>query len=328
MTVEGFSPSILIADGDQARRDSMVELAREEGFTVESAETQKRALARLRTSLPDVLWAGSSIPDARFKEFVDVVRSAYPALPVLLLVDDSHWDDALHLVDAGAFDVVRDEDDPILQRAALRRAMADARARAQVKEQRGLMLGTQSRLTQLGPIMTHMLEELSEAFKMALHHPDISLRNVETLCATAMSRFYGNVPVVIMALERPALLLRPRGISHEMDAHDAAGKKGFLLTDDRTGWKEALDSVADNALLMEKIRDAYGVRHVYSAPLGPQEEPYGIAAFLSPNASPPSPEDEDTLKELALTTGHAIRIARHFRAILRRGGGGPYAAGS
>lgn len=322
--MEAFSPTILIADGDQHRRDSMVQLAREEGFSVQTAETQKRALAMLRAGLPDIFWAGSSIPDAGFKEFVDVVRAAYPALPALLLVDDDHWEEALHLVDAGAFDVVRDEDDPRLQRAALRRALADARARASVKEQRGLILGTQSRLTQLGPIMTRMLADVSDAFKQAMHQPDISLRNVETICATAMSSVYGNVPVVIMALERPSMVLRPRGISHEMKPHNQASKQGFPLAGDADAWRESLKSVGDNAVLVEKVRDVYGVRHVYAAPLGPDDEPYGIAAFLSPNAAPPSPEDEEMLKEVALTAGHTIRIARHFRAVLRRGGGGAY----
>ncbi|MEW5851082.1 MAG: hypothetical protein AB2A00_20005 [Myxococcota bacterium] len=313
---------VLIVDGNAERTARMVEAAESAGFTTDSVQHHRDALSRMRSQLPDVLWVGV-VKGTGVADFLDVVRAAYPTLPAIALVDRRKWEEGLSMLEAGAFDLLADDDDPRMHQAALRRAMTDVRARASVTEERGRLLGVQSRVTAMAPAMEAMTAGLSNTLRDSLDLPDVSLRQVETVCAEALSRFINGDPVVMLAYERKAGILRPRVTTHPCTEHDDAAERGFDMGEYREEWQDALNTIGGNEALIDAIQSHYGARQLVLSPLGPPDEPYGAAAYLPNRAMPPSPDEHELLDQLAAHAAHCIRVARYFRVLLRRGGSGP-----
>jgi hypothetical protein len=298
----------------------MSRLAQAQGLQVTVVDDQRKALAHLRSPGADILWAGSAFRSGTLPELLDLTRAGYPDLPTLVMVPRASWGRALPLLDAGAFDLLADDDDPRMHRAALRRAQAEVRARAWVREERGRILGVQARVWEVGPAVAEMLEGLSNTLHAAVRQPDISLRAVEVVCVQALSRFLEGSLVVILVYERTTALLRPRSGSADTPAHLALQRRGlpFPLRADET-WQGALDRVAEDEEFRDQARHAYGQRHAHVASMGPRDDPYGVVACFPDRAAPPSPEEREILSHLALHAGHCLRVARHFRTVLRRG---------
>ena len=121
-----------------------------------------------------------------------------------------------------------------------------------------------------------------------------------------------------MAYERASGVLRPRGTSHATAEHKHAAAHGFLLTDDLSAWVEELAAVGQHDGLQDLIRDTYGVNHALLCVIGPPQEPYGAAAFLTQNAEPVAPEEAEILQQVSDHVAQCIRITRIYRQILRR----------
>jgi CheY-like chemotaxis protein len=312
------NPTLLVVEGHADRRQRMVRVAQEVGLQAEGVDSQKAALSAMRQRLPDVLWAGAGIKGGTLRDFFGVVQAAYPAVPRLLLVPAAAVVENAVLLEEGAFDLLRDEDPAELWRAGLRRALTEVNARAAVRDERGRFLGAQSRLSAMAPAIAEMLTGVSDSLRDAAGQPDISLRKVETVCAVTLSRFLDGAVVVVMAYERATGVLRPRGTSHATAEHQHAADHGFLLTDKLEAWKQDLAAVGQHAGLRELIRDTYGVRHALLCMIGPPQEPYGAAAFLTQNAEPVTPDEAEILQQVSDHVAQCIRITRTYRQVLRR----------
>ncbi|MBI5496260.1 MAG: hypothetical protein HY904_14655 [Deltaproteobacteria bacterium] len=311
-------PYVLVVDADADRRIRMLKAAQDDGLEVDAVDTQRGALQQMRTRLPDVLVAGALVKGGSTKELFELVATAWPQLPRLALVPSADLARYLPLLQSGAFDVMRDDDHPLMWRAGLRRALAELRALDSIRDERGRFLAAQSRLTVMPAALEEMLTGLAEALREALNKPDISLRRIETVCASALSRFLDGAVVVVMAYERGTGVLRPRGASHESDEHQLAADSGFLLTEDLDNWKTALRDIGSHAALVELVRETYKRRQALLAMIGPAQEPYGAAAYLTNNARPLHPDEEELLRQVTAQVGQIIRVARVFRQLLRR----------
>ncbi len=309
--------TVLLVEADPARRKLMKAAAEAVGARVLVDAEQKAALQRLRGGLPDVLWAGVGLRGTGLPDFAGLVRAAYPRLPLMCTVAEDDTPGAAALLLEGAMDVVMDGQDEVFWQSAVRRALAEARALHSVREERGRILGAQTRLAAMGPAVDEILVGLAESVQDAVNRPDISLRAVESSAARAMSHFLGGALVVTMAYEKDGVL-RPRAASTESPEHTHAAEYGFLLSEDASGWKEDLAAVTTNDNLTELVRETYAHTHCHLSMMGPPTEPFGVAAFLSNAAHDWMPEEKDLLNQLASHVGYCLKVARHFRVVLRR----------
>ncbi len=310
---------ILVVESNPGRRARMTAVAKAVGLEVGVVDRLPAALASMRQHLPDILWAGVELGGSSVVELFDLVAAAWPQLPRLAVVRDQEVGEHLVLLENGAFDLVREEDEPPLWHAALRRALTDVRAKEAVREERGRFLTAQARVTAMAPATLDMLTGLGDSLRDALGQPDISLRKVETVCARTLSTFLDGATVVVMAYERSSGVLRPRGTSHPSSEHERASQHGFLLTEDLDAWKEELNAVGEHEPLAQLVRETYSARQVLLCVVGPEREPYGVAAFLTQHATPVAPADVDLLHLACAQVGQCIRVARVFRQLLRRG---------
>ena len=308
---------VLLVESIDERLQRMTDAVASADATCRTVDSHRAALAALREELPDLMMAGRGLRGGPLKDLVEVTHAGWPMLPVVCVLPEARDTEAADLLDAGGFDVVGDRDDDRHWRASVRRALADARARASVAVERGRILGAQTRLAAMAPAVDEMLVGLAELVHQAVGRPDISLRSVEMVCVRAMSRFLDGAVVVSMAYEGEGIL-RPRACSHPSEQHDHAAEHGFLLTEDDGNWREALAAVSKDEDMLDLVCDTYEARQCHLEMIGPPQEPFGAAAFLTQAAHPPSPEEVELLHQITGHAAHCIRVARQFRLVLRR----------
>ena len=85
--------SILFVDDDQCMREVMAMILTEEGYDVSTAADGLDALARLRSSVPDLIMSDLHMPRMSGVEFLSVVRRRFPAIPVIA-ISGAHQMDA------------------------------------------------------------------------------------------------------------------------------------------------------------------------------------------------------------------------------------------
>jgi CheY-like chemotaxis protein len=316
-TGERATSHMLVVDSAGPNVDLVHGLAETMGLSCSTEETHRGALQRLRGGLPDVVWVGSGLQGTTLLDFVGLVRAAYPQVPVICSLSAQDAPHALACLQEGAWDVVLDAQDPAFLKAALTRALVQSRSRAVIQEERGKILGAQTRLAAMGPAVDEILMGLAASVQDAVNRPDVSLRAVESGGVKAISRFLGGALVVTMSFEKTGML-RPRMASDPSDAHNTASATGFLLTASLEQWTTELAAVHQNHALMEQVKQAYGQRQCFMAMIGPPQEPFGAVAFLSPAVTDWMPEEKDLLMQLAAHLGYCLRVARQFRLVLRR----------
>jgi DNA-binding NtrC family response regulator len=94
---------VLVVDDDKTIRDTLYELFSEE-FVCETAETAKKAFARLQADPYDVVLTDISMPGLSGLELLGHVRQQFPNTPVIIISGISDQEHAQGLIRLGAFD--------------------------------------------------------------------------------------------------------------------------------------------------------------------------------------------------------------------------------
>lgn len=94
---------ILIVDDDDVIRDTLYELL-SETYVCQTAETAKKALAKLKSGAFDVVLTDISMPGLSGLELLGQVLKHYPKTPVIIISGISDQEHAQGLIKLGAFD--------------------------------------------------------------------------------------------------------------------------------------------------------------------------------------------------------------------------------
>jgi CheY-like chemotaxis protein len=94
---------LLIVDDEPLIRTSMMQVLREIGFSVRSAEDGLSALAEIRNEVPDIILSDLNMPGMSGFEFLSVVRRRLPAIRVIAMSGAFCGDEVPSGVAADAF---------------------------------------------------------------------------------------------------------------------------------------------------------------------------------------------------------------------------------
>ncbi len=114
--------NILVIDDEEKLRTLMARIIRLEGFEVREAANLKTALKLLDKELADVVLCDVKLPDGTGVDFVNTIKSKYPAIEIILLTAYGNIADGVQAMKNGAFDYITKGDDnekiiPLLNRA-------------------------------------------------------------------------------------------------------------------------------------------------------------------------------------------------------------------
>ncbi len=114
---------ILLVDDEASTRRSAPRLLVAKGFTVDTAEDGRAALALLETRAVDVLLLDLRMPAMSGADVLARVRSRHPEIEIVMMIDAGDAEGALLVAEAGAYDVVTK---PFLDPDALARVIERA----------------------------------------------------------------------------------------------------------------------------------------------------------------------------------------------------------
>ena len=114
---------VLLVDDEASTRRSAPRLLVAKGFTVDTAEDGRAALALLETRSVDVLLLDLRMPAMSGADVLARVRSRHPEIEIVMMIDAGDAEGALLVAEAGAYDVVTK---PFLDPDALARVIERA----------------------------------------------------------------------------------------------------------------------------------------------------------------------------------------------------------
>ena len=106
LTGTDIGGKILVVDDDAEVRESVSSLISAHGFCVSSCENAKAALAQLQENRILVVLTDINMPAISGIELLDMVRHAYPQVPVILMTACAELDIAIEAIRTGAFNFV------------------------------------------------------------------------------------------------------------------------------------------------------------------------------------------------------------------------------
>ena len=114
--------NILIIDDEDKLRSLLGRIIKLEGFTVKEAADLKAARKLLEKESPDVVLCDVKLPDGNGVDFVNELKSRFPATEMILLTAYGNIADGVQAMKNGAFDYITKGDDnekiiPLLNRA-------------------------------------------------------------------------------------------------------------------------------------------------------------------------------------------------------------------
>lgn len=93
---------VLVADGDSSRNSPIVDALRKTGAEVVVAKDSADALARIRSGLPEVVFAETSLPDLESSVFVSLAKEISPEVDVVVITELSDLSRAIECTKKGA----------------------------------------------------------------------------------------------------------------------------------------------------------------------------------------------------------------------------------
>lgn len=122
--------SILIIDDEDKLRGLLARIIKGEGFEVGEAPDLKSGFRKLEQQHFDVVLCDVKLPDGSGVEFVQKVKTAFPAVEILLLTAFGNIPDGIQAMKNGAFDYIIKGDDndriiPLLYKAAEKAQMRE-----------------------------------------------------------------------------------------------------------------------------------------------------------------------------------------------------------
>ncbi|NUY79590.1 sigma-54-dependent Fis family transcriptional regulator [Flavobacterium sp. MAH-1] len=122
--------SILIIDDEDKLRGLLARIIKGEGFEVSEASDLKSGFRKLEQQHFDVVLCDVKLPDGSGVEFVQKVKTAFPAVEILLLTAFGNIPDGIQAMKNGAFDYIVKGDDndriiPLLYKAAEKAQMRE-----------------------------------------------------------------------------------------------------------------------------------------------------------------------------------------------------------
>jgi DNA-binding NtrC family response regulator len=94
---------ILVVDDDDVIRDTLHELLSAD-YSCQTASTAEEALAKLEAQRFEVVLTDISMPGLDGKELLEKVVEMYPGTPVIIISGHTDQEQALSLMNRGAFD--------------------------------------------------------------------------------------------------------------------------------------------------------------------------------------------------------------------------------
>jgi two-component system, OmpR family, response regulator MprA len=229
-----FRHRVLIADDDQAVRDSLERTLRFEGYAVEIAGDGVDALARAADTPPDLFVLDVTMPLMGGLEACRQLRAAGNRTPVLMLTARDGISDRVAGLDAGADDYLVKpfalQELLARVRALLRRVAADAPDAANTMRLGDLTLDLGSRSVRRGAVLLDLTRTEFSLLQALLEHPgQVMTRGqlFELVWGYDLDRSSNSLDVYIGYLRRK---LEPGGASRLV--HTVRGV-GFVLRDQR-----------------------------------------------------------------------------------------------
>jgi DNA-binding NtrC family response regulator len=130
-TKKGAGARVLVVEDEAYVRDSLVELLRARGYTVEGASGVNEGLRVLERSPVDVVLTDLKMPGLTGLDLIERVQATSPGVPVLVLTGHGSIATAVECLKAGAADFILKPADPQALEVAIERAL---RARALTRE--------------------------------------------------------------------------------------------------------------------------------------------------------------------------------------------------
>ncbi len=133
-------PRILVVDDEEAIRNGLAEVLREEGYEVEVAGEAQTALAKLRDELVDLICTDVRMPGMDGLELVDRVKQESPETEVIVITGFASLQSAVDAVKRGAEDYLSkpfdlDEVRLTVKRALEKKALRDRQSRLERRVQ-------------------------------------------------------------------------------------------------------------------------------------------------------------------------------------------------
>jgi two-component system response regulator MprA len=229
-----FRHRVLIADDDQAVRDSLERTLRFEGYAVEIAGDGADALARAADTPPDLFVLDVTMPVMGGLEACRQLRAAGNRTPVLMLTARDAISDRVAGLDAGADDYLVKpfalQELLARVRALLRRVAADAPDAANTMRLGDLTLDLGSRSVRRGAVLLDLTRTEFSLLQALLEHPGQVITRgqlFERVWGYDLDRSSNSLDVYIGYLRRK---LEPAGASRLV--HTVRGV-GFVLRDKR-----------------------------------------------------------------------------------------------
>ena len=229
-----FRYRVLIADDDQAVRDSLERTLRFEGYAVEIAGDGVDALARAGDTPPDLFVLDVTMPVMGGLEACRQLRAAGNRTPVLMLTARDGISDRVAGLDAGADDYLVKpfalQELLARVRALLRRVAADAPDAANTMRLGDLTLDLGSRSVRRGAVLLDLTRTEFSLLQALLEHPGQVITRgqlFERVWGYDLDRSSNSLDVYIGYLRRK---LEPAGASRLV--HTVRGV-GFVLRDQR-----------------------------------------------------------------------------------------------
>jgi DNA-binding NtrC family response regulator len=101
-----MTPTILIADDDEASGQLFSEVLGEEGYAVCRAQSGGETIALLKEIAPDLLIVDVRMPGISGLEVTRIAHREYPSVPVVVMTAFGSMDTAIEAIQEGAFDFI------------------------------------------------------------------------------------------------------------------------------------------------------------------------------------------------------------------------------
>ena len=229
-----FRFRVLIADDDQAVRDSLERTLRFEGYAVDIAADGVDALARAADTPPDLFVLDVTMPTMGGLEACRQLRAAGDRTPILMLTARDGISDRVAGLDAGADDYLVKpfalQELLARVRALLRRVAADAPEEANTMRLGDLTLDLGSHRVRRGAVSLDLTRTEFSLLQALLEHPGQVITRgqlFERVWGYDLDRSSNSLDVYIGYLRRK---LEPAGASRLV--HTVRGV-GFVLRDQR-----------------------------------------------------------------------------------------------
>jgi CheY-like chemotaxis protein len=108
-----ISQTVLVADGDEAHRNTVVQLLSDSGYRVIQAETGEGALAAIQGGGIDLVVSAVVMPRVDGLELLRALRHATPAVPVIAVVSGMAEIDEVYMRGASALGAKRTYTQPL-----------------------------------------------------------------------------------------------------------------------------------------------------------------------------------------------------------------------